>query len=187
MAARTGLLQFGINTIHAPEQCITVYREELAADQIPARFTFSNCFHLYNVDQGNEILSRDTVAMRTLESNKGFTLIEIMVVVVIVGILASIAYPSYLDYVLRSHRVDAQAVLMEGAQALERCYTLGNSYTGCDPDFRDLSAPDRYNLTTAINSQDFTLTATPQNAQTPDSCGTMTLNHLGVKTPSTCW
>src|ERR1044072_419866 len=63
----------------------------------------------------------------------GVTLIELMIVVVIVGILAAIAYPSYRGYVLRSHRSDAKVALERTAQTLERCYTNSTprTYASC--------------------------------------------------------
>jgi len=65
-----------------------------------------------------------------LKANKGFTLIELMIVVAIVGILAAIAYPSYQEFVARSKRADAQGALLSLASAMERAFTENNSY--CD-------------------------------------------------------
>ncbi len=123
-----------------------------------------------------------------LRYSRGFTLIELMVVVVIVGILASIAYPSYLKFVQASHRSDAQARLIEVSQAMERCFTEHNVYN----DAACPSSPDnteRYSVTLAATATSYTLTATPQatGGQNSDKCGTMTVNHLGIQTPATCW
>ena len=122
---------------------------------------------------------------------RGITLLELMIVVVIVGILAAIAYPSYQEYVLRSHRADAQADLLELAQWLERRYTVNNQYSGTLPfNQTPRSGAARYNLTVTFpNNQSFTLTATPAGAQAGDTCGTMTINQLGATTAAqaNCW
>lgn len=64
----------------------------------------------------------------TTEQAKGFSLIELMIAVAIVGILAAIAYPSYKEYVVRSNRADAQQLLMQGAQQAERHFAQQNTY-----------------------------------------------------------
>lgn len=122
---------------------------------------------------------------------RGITLLELMIVVVIVGILAAIAFPSYREYVLRSHRADAQADLVELAQWLERQYTINNAYAGVLPfNQTPRTGAARYNLTVVFpNTQSFTLTATPAGAQVGDTCGVMTLNQQGAQTAAAanCW
>ena len=65
-----------------------------------------------------------------MKKENGFTLIELVIVIAIIGILASIAYPSYQDSMARSRRADAQGALQGLAQAMERHYTTTGTYTG---------------------------------------------------------
>ncbi|MCC4604222.1 type IV pilin protein [Xanthomonas campestris] len=129
----------------------------------------------------------------------GFTLIELMVVVAIVGILAAVAYPSYVEHVRKSRRAQAKADLVEYAQMAERSHTTNNTYAS----FRfgngstTIQSPReggtaQYTITFVGNQSTFTITAAPQGNQTKDTCGTMSLNQAGVKTPSAsttagCW
>lgn len=117
-------------------------------------------------------MSKLTVALNTRRS-AGFTLIEVMIVVVIIGILSSIAYPSYQDYVKQARRADAQASLMELAQFMERHYTskggyLADGQTGSAPSLPFSSSPKdggtaAYNLSLAekTTAQTYTVQAVP--------------------------
>lgn len=116
---------------------------------------------------------------------QGFTLIELMIVVVVIGILAAIALPSYQSYVERSKRGAAQAALMEAAQIMERHFTSNNSYLNAD--ISNVSA-DRYSISLSIHKASaFTVKAVPSGSQSGDSCGTMTVTHTGQRTPPSCW
>ena len=123
---------------------------------------------------------------------KGVTLLELMVVVAIIGLLASIAYPSYQESVAESRRTDAQGNLVTLAQHMEREFTENGNYTGAglpyDKSPRD--GTDRfYTLSIVSAATTYTVQATPVNAMAGDRCGTMTLNHRGqrVAAQNDCW
>lgn len=122
-----------------------------------------------------------------LNKNKGFTLIEIMIVVVIIGIIAAIALPYYGEYVNKGKRAGAAAELTSAAHQLERCFTTQNSYSGCTVTPED----EHYTFNSTINDQSYTLQAVP--TFTDAYCGTLTLEHTGErksggsKDNSYCW
>ncbi|HMN82366.1 MAG TPA: type IV pilin protein [Burkholderiaceae bacterium] len=127
---------------------------------------------------------------------RGFTLIELMLAVAIVGILTAVAIPSYREYTLRAARSDAQTALMEASQYLERIYSECNSYVlrdasttpPCTTAVTGLPAAlqkspregrKRYDVTvTTLAAQNYLLTAAPVNT---DACGSFTVASTGVK------
>ncbi|EHQ53751.1 methylation site containing protein [Ectothiorhodospira sp. PHS-1] len=127
--------------------------------------------------------------MQKFRYTKGFTLIELMIVVAIIGILASIAYPSYTRYVERTQVSDGKTALLMLAQQMERCYTARLSYNNC-PNLATESPEGFYALTVNADATTFTLTATGQKGRvTSGSCNALTINHLGERTPAgdACW
>lgn len=134
--------------------------------------------------------------MRTIHSPRasGFSLIELMVVVAIIGILAAIALPAYNEHQRKTRRAAGAACAAAVAQQAERYYTVNMKYTGfdsvintsiCEPkalEFYAVSAGD-------LDAKTYTISAAPQGAQSGDSCGTLTINQAGAKSPTTggCW
>jgi type IV pilus assembly protein PilE len=121
---------------------------------------------------------------------RGFTLIELMIVVAIVALIIAFGYPSYRNHIIKSHRAEGMGELLDLADRLERFYsdqgtyagaTLGNAATDLRP-----VATERGHYNLAITAQDavsFTVTAAPQGNQANDTeCATFGLTSLGVKT-----
>jgi len=117
----------------------------------------------------------------------GFTLIEVMIVVGVIGILSAIAFPSYNQYVQRTHRANARAALLQTAQWLERAATAQGSYPAAAaaiPAGVLQVEGGRYTITLPVlTAGTFTLRATPNvAAQSTDQCGTFQMTHAGVRT-----
>ncbi|TWC53451.1 type IV pilus assembly protein PilE [Pseudomonas sp. SJZ080] len=127
-------------------------------------------------------------------SNRGFTLIEIMIVIAIIGIVITIGYPSLTEYVKKGRRAEVAGLLSEQAQILERFYSKSNVYTGVT----GLSTGnDYYTITPTVTDQTFLLTATRKaGSMATDKCGDFTINNTGVRsmvgaktglTTKDCW
>ncbi len=130
--------------------------------------------------------------VRTPRLARGFTLIELMIVVAIIGILAVIAYPSYLNHVRESRRTSAKTALLDVAGHEERYFTTNNTYTTSlstlgYPSGATMPVPsstqDYYDVKiVSANGTSYFLQAVPAGDQAQDTeCGTFTLNNVGIQ------
>ncbi len=129
------------------------------------------------------------------KKSRGFTLIEILVALAIVGIISAIAYPSYTEYVKRTRRSECQGVLANFALAMERYFAANSTYTGAAAGGEDTGIPAAstfvskcpldgsrvyYNLTiSAANNSSYTLQAAPTGPQAGN--GFIQINSSGQK------
>lgn len=138
-----------------------------------------------------------------MKNNAGFTLLELMIVITILGVLAALVIPTYGDSIVKARRSEAKTVIEQTSQALERCFTRFSAYDDANcvtaasiTGGNNLESEDGwYEVTGALNSASYTLTATPTGTQATDDalCGTYTLTNTGVKSVSgsgsvdKCW
>jgi type IV pilus assembly protein PilE len=141
-----------------------------------------------------------------MKKQTGFTLIEMMIAVVILGILASFAFSNYQQYVMKSNRAEAKTELLNVAARLQRCYTLYGRYDDPDDentcaayeamqDAAKIASEGRGFYDVDISGETtttYTLTATAvKPPQTNDKkgvdCTVLKLSHTGAKTPAGCW
>ena len=124
--------------------------------------------------------------------NKGFSLIELLIVIAIIGVLTAFAYPSYQEYIMRAHRSDGQTALLDLACRMEQFYAEFHTYEtatiamGSAKDV--LSQPRSIGhgyLLSIVNAtpNTYQLQATPtgQQGKNDRKCQSLTVNHLGIK------
>lgn len=144
------------------------------------------------------------IGLHPSNASTGFSLIEVMIVVAIIGILAAVAYPSYQNYIRRANRSDAHA-LLQAAQLAQEKYRLGNVeyakttaelFPACPKTGKCLSAKGHYELLapSSVTGSSYTLTAKPISViQSEDTCKSITLTVSGgtitngSEAGSDCW
>jgi type IV pilus assembly protein PilE len=143
-------------------------------------------------------------AMIFRQSRSGFSLIELLVVLVIMGLLSAMALPSYRQHIQRGHRVEGAAALQEAQHFMERYYSVNGRYTTAAGEAPDLplrlqTAPSdalaRYQVSvSAATANAYSLQAEPVGTMLEDPCGSLTLSHTGQKamtgsglTAAECW
>lgn len=128
--------------------------------------------------------------------SRGFTLIEMMIVVAIIALLATIAFPSYQNFAMRNRRADGKDLAMRIASAQERNYTNLNRYATTADLGMSMQSENQYytaEIDLPADGQTYTLRLIPQDVQATDRCGTLTINntgfkdHLGVGGNGACW
>lgn len=130
---------------------------------------------------------------------RGFTLLELMIITVVIGILGAIAFPAYQQHVAASRRADAKGALLDLAQRMERIYaeqgTYANATLGSTGIYPTTSPQGHYTMSIVTKtSTSFLLRATRAGKQVGDACGNFGYDHAGSKTVSSatltaakCW
>lgn len=130
-----------------------------------------------------------------MKRRNGFSLLELMIVVAIVGIIAAFAYPSYLEQVRKTRRVDCSGALISLGNAMERFFTVNSTYLGAGAGGGNTGTPAIFSATCPVDGgaatydltiqaatgSTFALQATPTGAQADDKCGTLILTNTGRK------
>jgi type IV pilus assembly protein PilE len=128
-----------------------------------------------------------------MKKSHGFTLLELMITVAVIGILAAIGYPSYLDQIRKARRAEAQSLLMNIAARQQQMLLDTRSYAATVSAL-NITVPgtvqQTYGVAISVGTAavpSFTATATPSGSQAADKCGAMSINQTGTKSPSSCW
>lgn len=123
----------------------------------------------------------------------GFTLIELMIVVVVIGILGAIAYPSYQEHLRKGHRSAAQAHMLDLAQRQQQYFTDARTYASTEAELNVTSPAEvskYYTIAIVVDPgppPGFTITATPASGSTQAADGNLTIDNTGKKTPASKW
>lgn len=129
-------------------------------------------------------------------SYRGFSMIELLIVVAVVGIIATVAIPSYNRYILKSRRSEAMINLIKFQAAYEEFNTQNNTYPASDTlppaVVPPIPATTYYTYTSTTTSTSYTITATAIGSQANDAegaiaCSPMSINNIGTQTPAACW
>jgi type IV pilus assembly protein PilE len=120
-------------------------------------------------------------------TEQGFTLIELMIVVAVIGILSAIAYPSYKESIAKSRRADMQRALADADQYMRRYYSSNDTFAGASLPAALAKSPKEGNASYTIavsntSTSAFTLTASPTGTMSGDKCGTLAINQSGTPT-----
>lgn len=135
------------------------------------------------------------VGQRHFSAQKGFTLLELMIVVAIVAILAAIATASYSQYVVKSRRAAAASCLLERAQLMERYYTTRLTYVGAAAPAACEGLTNFYGVQFSGDptARAYVIQAVPTTRQVDAKCGTLSIDQRGTRGatgtdgPSKCW
>lgn len=118
-----------------------------------------------------------------MHKKSGFSLIELLITVVIIGILAALIYPTYMAHIIKTRRAQAKIALLDLASKLEEYHIANNTYQGATlAELRDSNNLQFYQLEISSLSKDtFVITAVPMGTQAKDECGKLIYNQMGQK------